>query len=632
MMHTSAKCFMLTCMLLLQTTAACAFMGGEVPERAAIPDEFKWKLSDIFATDADWEKEYERVRGEIPRLAAFQGKLGGSAERLLECLRLRDEISIALGKLYVYAHMKSHENTANAAYQALSSRATTLMVEMSAAASFITPEIVEIPAEKLAAWLDPAKGGAVFDDYRFTLREIQRQKAHILTKAEEELLAKAGDMAQSAENAFSMLTNADMKFPTIRDEDGKAVELTEERYIKYISSRSRDVRKAAFEGLYETYKKNNNTLGATFNGMLKTSRFYADARKYESDLASALDGGNIPVSVYDNVVETIESNLAPLHRYVTLRKRILGLDELHMYDIYNPLVENPYKDIPWETAKRMAVDALQPLGKPYMEKFEEGLESGWIDVYSNKGKRGGAYSWGSYGTHPYILLNYNGELSDVMTLVHEMGHSMHSYYSKEKQPYPDSGYTIFCAEVASTTNEELMLDYLLKNTPEREKRIYLLNQRLERIRATVYRQVMFASFEREVHARNQHGEDTTAEELGRLWHALNVKYFGPDMLVDDLISLEWSRIPHFYSPFYVYQYATGYSAAASLAGQILKEGEPARARYMEYLASGGSDYSIELLKRAGVDMSSPQPILDAIALFTETLDEMERLLDEKKEG
>jgi oligoendopeptidase F len=310
-----------------------------------------------------------------------------------------------------------------------------------------------------------------------------------------------------------------------------------------------------------------------------------------------------------------------------LRRRIMKLDELRMYDIYNPLVENPYRDIAWETAKKMAIDALQPLGPDYMAQFGRGLESGWIDVYPNKGKRGGAYSWGSYATHPYILLNYNGELSDVMTLVHEMGHSMHSFYSRSRQPYPTSDYTTFCAEVASTTNEELTLDHLLRGENDKDKRVYLLNSRVERIRATVYRQVMFASFEREVHARGQRGGDTTASALGKLWLELNKKYFGPEMVVDDLIGLEWSRIPHFYSPFYVYQYATGYSAAASLARGITTEGEPALARYIKFLSSGGSDYSIELLRAAGVDMSAPRPILDAIDLFSSTLDEMERLLD-----
>ena len=425
-----------------------------------------------------------------------------------------------------------------------------------------------------------------------------------------------------------MLTNADMKFPSIRDEKGKKVELTEERYIKYISSRNREVRKAAFEALYATYGKNLNTLGATFNGMLKTSRFYADARRYESDLAAALDGPNIPLSVYANLVDTIESNLKPLHRYMALRKKALGVGKLHMYDIYVPLVKSPYREVSWEEAKKIALSALRPLGDDYMKQFERGLESGWIDVYPNRGKRGGAYSWGSYGTHPYILLNFNGEFNDIMTLVHEMGHSMHSYYSRKNQPYPTSDYTMFCAEVASTTNEELTLNYLLDGETDRKKRIYLLNQRLERIRSTIYRQTMFASFERAVHERNRRGEDTTAEELGRMWKALNAKYFGPGVVIDDGIAMEWARIPHFYTPFYVYVYATSYSAAASLAKGILAEGTPAVERYIRYLSSGSSKNSIELLREAGVDMSTPKPILDAIGLFDETLDEMERLLEE----
>ncbi|MDR1916277.1 MAG: oligoendopeptidase F [Synergistaceae bacterium] len=607
-----------------------ALMSGEIPARADIPDEFKWRLSDIYATDGDWERDFARVKSELPKLSAFKGTLGESPESLLACLRQQDEISILMGRVYVYASMKSHEDTADPTYQDMSSRAAALMVEVSTAASFITPEIIAIPEETLRGFMDPRKTGSRFDDYRFTLKEILRQKEHILSGELEELLARAGDMASSPDNTFSMLTNADMKFPMIRDEDGREVELTDERYMKYISSSSRTVRQAAFDALYETYGKNNNTLGATFNGMLKTARFFSESRKFDSDISAALSAPNIPLAVYDNLVETVEGSLSNLHRYMELRKKILRLDELHMYDIYNPLVANPYRDIPWETAKKMVVEALQPLGEEYMAQFVIGLESGWIDVYANRGKRGGAYSWGSYGTHPYILLNYNGELSDVMTLAHEMGHSMHSYYSRAHQPYPTSDYTIFCAEVASTTNEELMLDYMLRTTEEREKRIYLLNQRVERIRATVYRQVMFASFERDVHARNQAGENTTASELGKMWRALNVKYFGPEMIVDDLISLEWSRIPHFYSPFYVYQYATGYSAAASLAHQITTRGKLAEVPYINFLKSGGSDYSIELLRGAGVDMSTPQPILDALGLFARTLDDMENLLADNK--
>lgn len=623
----SRTCFFAACLLFVQAASSFAFAGGELPERSDVPDEFKWRLSDIYASDADWEREYETVRAEIPKLSALRGTLGKSASDLLACLRKNDEIAMLLGKLYVYANMKSHEDTANATYQAMANRAGTLAVAFSAAASFVTPEIIAIPEKKLRIFLYGSTAED-FADHRFNIEEILRTKAHVLSVAEETILARAGDMAGVPENAFSMLTNADMKFPSIRDEKGKKVELTEERYIKYISSRNREVRKAAFEALYATYGKNLNTLGATFNGMLKTSRFYADARRYESDLAAALDGPNIPLSVYANLVDTIESNLKPLHRYMALRKKALGVGKLHMYDVYVPLVKSPYREVSWEEAKKIALSALRPLGDDYMKQFERGLESGWIDVYPNRGKRGGAYSWGSYGTHPYILLNFNGEFNDIMTLVHEMGHSMHSYYSRKNQPYPTSDYTMFCAEVASTTNEELTLNYLLDGETDRKKRIYLLNQRLERIRSTIYRQTMFASFERAVHERNRRGEDTTAEELGRMWKALNAKYFGPGVVIDDGIAMEWARIPHFYTPFYVYVYATSYSAAASLAKGILAEGTPAVERYIRYLSSGSSKNSIELLREAGVDMSTPKPILDAIGLFDETLDEMERLLEE----
>jgi oligoendopeptidase F len=602
--------------------------GGGIPQRADIPERFKWRLSDIYSTEGEFESDFIRVKALLPKLSAMKGELGKSASNLLSCLRLRDEISMTAEKIYVYATMKSHEDTAEPAAQNMAARAETLVVEVSGAASFITPEIIDMPDVTLNGFTESEESGADFDEYRFMFMEIKRNKAHILPSAEEELLARATEMASVPDGVFSMLTDADMRFGTIRGEDGREEELTEERYMKHISSSDRAVRIAAFTALYETYGKYGNTIGAAFNGMLKASRFFSNARKYDSDIARALDGTNIPITVYDNLIDTVEANLGHLHRYVALRKKVLGLDELHMYDIYNPLVENPYKDISWKTARIMAIEALRPLGGEYITKLERGLDGGWIDVYPNRGKRGGAYSWGAYGTHPYILLNYNGELSDVMTLVHELGHSMHSLYSRTAQPYPTSDYTIFCAEVASTTNEELALDYLLRIAERREKKIYLLNQRLERIRATVYRQTMFASFERAVHGRSWAGADTTASRLGEIWFALNEKYFGPDMTVDELISYEWSRIPHFYSPFYVYQYATGYSAAAALAGRIIAEGEPAMRRYIEFLSSGGSDYSIELLKRAGVDMSEPGPIKGALETFKDTLDEMEILLKE----
>ena len=628
-MFKSNKLILAACFVIMHAASACAFTGGELPKRSDIPDEYKWNLSDIYATDADWEKDFAKIKGETPKIAAMAGGLDKSSKNLLSCLQLDSELSIVMNKLYAYANMKSHEDTTNPVYQALSDRAGTLGTELSAASSFITPEIIAIPEKRLKELMDDPKYAKDFNDYRFMIKEIVRLKAHVLSPREEILLAKAGNMADTPDNTFSMHTNADMRFPYIKDDSGKRVELTEERYLKYITSSKQSVRKAAFNALFETYGKSKNTLGATFNGMLKASRFYSEARKYDSDIARALSGSNIPMSVYDNLVDTIESNLAPLHRYMALRKKVLGLDELHIYDVYAPLVKNPYKDIPWEESKNIAVKSLQPLGADYMTDFEKALSRGWIDVYSNRGKRGGAYSWGVYSVHPFILLNYNGEFSDVMTTVHEMGHAMHSFYSNKHQPYPTSSYTIFCAEVASITNEELTMQHLLDTERDKKKRIYLLNQRLERMRTSVYRQVMFASFEREVHARSARGENTTADELCKIWKGLNEKYFGPDVIIDDGISMEWARIPHFYSPFYVYQYATSSAAAAALAKQILNEGAPARERYLEFLRSGGSDYSIELLKRAGVDMSTPKPVLDLIDIFSKTLDEMESLINQK---
>jgi oligoendopeptidase F len=598
--------------------------NARIPFREDVPDEFKWRSSDIYASEDDWEVDFFRLREALPRIAAFRGTLSKSATDLLRCLETRDEIFATLGRIHVYASMRNHEDMTLSRHQTLSDRAEGLWAEASAASSFIAPELLKIPSEILEPLIeDDARG---FGDYRFELRDIIRRRERVKSDAEETLLARAAEMSSIPISVFSMLANADMKFPSVKDDDGNDTELSEERYTKLVSSRNRDVRKGAFEALYETYRKNQNTFGATFNGMLKASRFFSKARGYESDLAASLDAPNIPVSVYSNLVSAVENRLEPLHRYMTLRKRALNLDELHMYDVYAPLVDNPYRNIPWETAKSMVRDALRPLGPEYSDILARGMESGWIDVYPNRGKRAGAYSGGAYGTPPYILLNYGGELSDVLTLAHELGHSMHSYYSRANQPYPTSEYTIFCAETASAINEELVLGHMLNITDDRMKRAYILNARLERIRATLYRQVMFASFERDVHERGEKGSDTSAECLCRLWREKNAVYFGPEMVVDELIEIEWSRIPHFYSPFYVYQYATGCSAAISLSRGIARGDENSRGRWLEFLASGGNGYPIDLLKSAGVDMSEPGPISDAIGLFSATLDELERLL------
>lgn len=596
--------------------------GAVLPERGKLPLEYKWRLEDIYPSPEAWEQSFADVSGRLAALAPWKGTLGGPAARLAEFFRLRDELSIELGRLFVYANMKSHEDTAESKYQGPANRVSALSVEFSAAASFVTPELLSLPEEKLRAFIDAPE----LKEYSFGLRELLRQREHVLSEAEELILAKSGDMAGVADNAFSMLTNADMTFPAIKDENGNEVEMSEERAVTYLRSQDRTVREAAFQSLYKPYGEMKNTLGATFDGMLKGSKFYADVRRYGSPLEEALDGDYIPTSVYDSLVDTLEGSLEPMYRYMELRKKILGVDELHMYDLYVPLVRDPFGEISWSEAKEMMFRGLAPLGEGYLAQVREGLAEGWADVFPNRGKRSGAYSWGSYGTHPYIFMNYTNDLNDVMTLVHEMGHSMHSWYSRKNQPFATADYCIFTAEVASTTNEVIFLSGLLDETADRQRRLYLLNRRLENIRTTVYRQTMFASFEREVHKRAAEGGDTTPEGLRTLWYELNRKYYGDMITIDEPLRMEWARIPHFYSPFYVYQYATGFSAATALAEGILTKGAEARDRYLNFLTRGGSDYPIELLKGAGVDMSTPEPVKAVVRQFVETLDEMERLL------
>lgn len=596
--------------------------GAVLPERAAMPADYKWRLEDIYPSQERWEEAFAALRARLPEIASYKGTLAESPAQMAKFFALRDELSITLGKLFVYANMKSHEDTADSKYQGPANRVSALSVEFSACASYVTPEILDMPQERLEEFAKSPE----LADYAFSLRELLRQRAHILSEAEELIIARAGDMAGVADNAFSMLTNADMEFPPIRDEKGENVEMSEERAVSYLRSPKRSVRRAAFESLYTPYAAMKNTLGATFDGMLKTSKFYAECRRYESPLAEALDANNIPISVYDSLVDTLEGSLAPMYRYMELRKRILKVKELHMYDLYVPLVADPFKEIAWSEAKEMMFRYLAPLGEEYLAQVRAGLGEGWADIFPNRGKRSGAYSWGTYGTHPYIFMNYTNNLNDVMTLVHEMGHSMHSFYSRRSQPYATADYCIFTAEVASTTNEVLFLSGLLSETEKKKLRLYLLNRRLENIRTTVYRQTMFASFEREVHLRAANGGDTTPEGLKQLWYELNRKYYGEMIVIDEPLKMEWARIPHFYSPFYVYQYATGFSAATALAQAILEEGAPATERYLNFLTKGGSDYPIELLKGAGVDMSTPEPVKAVVKQFEETLDEMEALL------
>jgi oligoendopeptidase F len=461
--------------------------------------------------------------------------------------------------------------------------------------------------------------------YKRTLEEMKRQKAHVLSKAEEALLAQVGNLAQAPGTIFGMLNNADMKFPKVKNEHGEEIELTQGRYIQFLESKDREVRKNAFEAMYATYAKQKNTIGATLNANITKNVFYARARKYPSVLEMSLFSDNISKEVYTNLIDAIHESLPLMQRYTKLRQKLLKVDELHMYDLFAPLVDEFKMEITYDEAKNMVEESLKPLGDSYLKVLKQGFNDGWIDIYENEGKRSGAYSWGAFGTHPYVLLNHKDNLNSMFTLAHEMGHAMHSYLSDSHQPYRDAQYTIFLAEVASTLNEALLMDYLLKKTTDPKAKMYLLTYYADQFRTTVFRQTMFAEFEKITHEKTEAGESLTPQELSSIYYNLNKQYFGNDMVVDKEIEVEWARIPHFYNSFYVYKYATGFSAATSFAKQIISEGQPAVDRYLGFLQSGGSDYSINILKKAGVDMSSPEPIKQAMSVFKDLIEQMEQL-------
>jgi len=595
----------------------------KLPKRESIPQEYKWKLEDIYPSYEAWEKDFIWVKDSLPRLADYKGKLGQSAQNLINGLNDYAKAMEKVEKLYVYAHMKKDEDNTVPESQALMDKAQALMVEYESVVSFLVPEILEIPAETLNAYLNSYEELKPFDHF---IEDLIRQKEHVLTAREEEILAMAGEIAAAPEQIFSMINNADIRFPIIRDENGEEVELTKGRYIQFMESRDRRVRKDAFTALYETYGKQKNTIAATLNYNIKKDLFFSKMRKYSSSLEASLDRDNVPLSVYDNLLTAVENNLEYMYRYVSLRKRALGLDELHMYDLYVPIVPDVEMKISYDEAKKLVLEGLMPLGEEYIGILKEGFNGGWIDVMENEGKTSGAYSWGCYDTHPYVLLNYQPNIDNVFTLAHEMGHAIHTYKSNKRQPYIKAGYKIFVAEVASTLNEILLTYYLLENLKDKQQRAYILNHYLEQFRGTVYRQTMFAEFEKIVHGMAQNGEPLTVENLSNIYYDLNVKYYGPEITVDRDIALEWARIPHFYSSFYVYKYATGFSAAAALAKQILDEGSPAVQRYMDFLASGGSDYPINLLKKAGVDMTTSEPVESALKAFGEMVEEMEKLI------
>ncbi|MFO7254943.1 MAG: oligoendopeptidase F, partial [Bacillota bacterium] len=595
----------------------------EVPDRASIPEEDRWRLEDIFPNDEAWEAAFHELEGLIDKLAAFRGTLGQSGEQLLAFLQLNDEVGQRAEALWGYAHMRLDEDTTHPESQGRQARALNLLVRLESAVAFATPEILAIPPEQLERFLQETPG---LEGYRHALDEIQRRRPHTLSEAEERLLAMAGEVGQSPAQIFQMINEADIRFPTVRDEAGREVEITHARFLKLMESRDRRVRRETFQGLYATYQKQRNTLAATLAAQVQKNIFFARARRFGSALEAALFPSNIPVSVYTNLIETVRQGLPALHRYMALRKRALGLDEHHMYDIYTPIVPEVTVRIPWQEAQELAAAALAPLGEEYVRVLREGFRSRWIDVYENRGKRSGAYSTGVYGVHPYVLLNYQETLDDLFTLVHEMGHALHTYFSNRSQPYVYANYSIFVAEVASTLNEALLAHHLLERWDDRARRLYVLNHQLDTFRTTLFRQTMFAEFEQQIHQEAEAGRPLTAERLAELYGELNAAYHGPAVVNDEEIRLEWARIPHFYMNFYVYQYATGFSAAQALARRILEEGQPAVEAYLAFLSSGSSDYPLAVLQRAGVDMTSPEPVRQAIQAFHELVQELERLL------
>jgi len=591
--------------------------------RNEMDPNYTWNLNDMISDLNEWQELFDTCEKETLEIAKFSGKLLNSSNNLYLCLHQKDELLIKFYRLYVFSNMTLHQDTNNSDSQTLVQKIGSLQVTISAQLAFIDPEIMAGDEALLQEYLTSNEDLSLYSHY---INNMLRQKAHILPKEQEELLALAGDFASTPGDIFSMLMNADLVLPEVIDDEHKPIRLTDGNFLKLLKSGDSEVRKTAFEGMFSTLESNKNTLTSIYLSSLKKDVFETRARKYDSSCQASLSGKNIDVKVYDRLIETVHNHLPLLHRYVALRKKMLGLDELHMYDLYTPMVKDMDVKVPFEEGKQIVREALKPLGEEYLSLLDKGFNDNWIDVYENKGKRSGAYSWGTYSSHPYVLLNYQDTLNNTFTLAHEMGHALHSYYSNETQAFVNSSYPIFLAEVASTVNESLLINHLLATTTEKEKRKYLINHYMESFRTTLYRQVMFAEFEKKSHELVENGEAVTSDSLNAIHLELNQKYYGNDVIVDDFIKYEWSRIPHFYTSFYVYQYATGFSSAVTLSKLILEEGDSAVDKYKTFLKSGCSRYPLDTLKAAGVDMTTNTPVEKALKVFEELLDEMESLI------
>lgn len=595
-----------------------------IKKRSEVELKNTWKTEDLYINDNAWHEDFELAKKMIENISKYKGKLSESSNTLLSYLKATDELNLKFDNIYNYAERKFDEDTKNTIYQDLANKIMNLAVTYGSATAFETPEIIAIPDETLNKFFNENKDLRLYERH---LNEIRRKRDHILSEKEEILLAAAEDLSSAPSSIMSMFRNADLEFPDIIGEDGKPAKLTAGTFISYLESKDARVRKDAFMTLYHTLEKFKNTAASSYYAEVKQLMFYANARKYNSTMERALDNTGVPVAVYKNLIKSVHDNMHYMHKYVSLRKKLLKVDELHMYDLYTPVVQNSNDKITFEEAKNNVMEAVAPLGKEYQAILKEGFENRWIDVYENEGKRSGAYSAGAK-VHPYVLLNHTDNLSGEFTLAHEMGHAIHSYLSNKTQPTVYSDYEIFVAEVASTCNEALLMEYLLGKTKDKLERANLINYFLEQFRGTLFRQTMFAEFEMLTHEMAEEGKSLTADALSNLYYDLNVKYFGDDIVVDREIAIEWARIPHFYYNFYVYQYATGYSAAMALSRKILDEGEPAVKNYLKFLSSGSSASPIDLLKIAGVDMTTPEPINAALSIFGKLIDELDNLLSE----
>ena len=597
-------------------------MNDRLLKREEVPVEQTWRLEDIYPDEALWEEELQEAKSVAAKVKEYEGRLCESAQNLYEALKLYDDCSLKLDRAGGYSFMRHDQDAGNSHYQELELKVQSASVRISEELAFVEPEILAIPDDVIARFYGEEPG---LRDYEVTIREIRRMKDHTLSKEMEQLLASAGEMAQTPSNGFGMLSNADLKFPSVTDGDGNEIQLSNGRFVPLQMSPDRELRKTVFEKYYTRYSEFANTWAALYDGQVKQQIFYARARKYPSTFVAAVDGNNVDPAVCDRLIDSIHGKISYMHRYVSLRKKMLGVDELHMYDVYVPMVADYDRKFSYEEAKELSLKALAPLGQEYLSIVQKAYDERWIDVYENEGKRSGAYSSGVYGVHPYMLLNYTDTLDDIFTLVHEMGHSMHTWYSEHAQSHLDSRYKIFVAEVASTTNEILLLEYMLAQATDPREKAYLINHYLESFKGTVYRQTMFEEFERKTNAMAEAGTPLTAGALSDLYLELNKQYFGGDMVSDPLIAYEWCRIPHFYYNFYVYQYATSFSAAVAIAHRILEQGEAAVKPYLEFLRSGCTQDPVSLLKIAGVDLSTPDPVDEALEVFKDAVVQMEEL-------